>query len=35
MKIKIAGMFAAPLTVPGAIVLWVLELCGVAMPLVR
>ena len=30
----VAGLFASPVTVPGTVVLWVLKLCGVAMPLI-
>lgn len=30
----IAGAFAAPVTVPLAVVIWVLKLCGVGMPLI-
>lgn len=29
-----AGIVAGAVTVPGAIVLWILKLCGVAMPLI-
>lgn len=30
----VAGAFAAPVTVPLTVVIWVLKLCGVGMPLV-
>lgn len=30
----VAGFFAGVITVPGAVVIWVLKLCGVAMPLI-
>lgn len=31
----VAGLFASPVTVPGTVILWILKLCGVAMPLVH